>query len=119
MKRLAAAVLAATVLAMAAPAAAVDPYEINAILPLTVDPAPVATARIFVGRMELITPAVQSDVAHAVAANDTVAIERRARFFGAVADRVLATTTDVRLIQHYQELSDGSAGSAATPASGC
>jgi branched-chain amino acid transport system substrate-binding protein len=46
MKRLATAVLAATLLALTAPAAAVDPYEINGILPLTGNIA-------FVGQTEL------------------------------------------------------------------
>jgi branched-chain amino acid transport system substrate-binding protein len=46
MKRFAAAVLAATLLALTAPAAAVDPYEINVILPLTGNIA-------FVGQTEL------------------------------------------------------------------
>jgi hypothetical protein len=93
--------------------------SMDAILPLAVDPAPVATARTFVGRMELITPAVQSAVAHAVAVNDTIAIERQARFFGAIADRVLATTTDVGLIQRYRDVENGLLASYVKRASVC
>src|SRR6185295_14500982 len=47
----------------------VPQLAIDSILPLDVQPAPSQIARVFVGRMEIITPAVQDTIREAVAKN--------------------------------------------------
>src|SRR6185295_6554155 len=42
---------------------------VDSILPLDIKPAPSQIARVFVGRMELITPAIEDDVRQALASN--------------------------------------------------
>jgi hypothetical protein len=59
---------------------------INTILPLDIQPAPSQIARVFVGRMEIITPAIQDDVRQAVAKNDRLALEKHGRFLEPIAD---------------------------------
>jgi len=65
------------------PAAAVD-----AILPLQVEPAPSQTARVFVGRIELITPETTSAVKEAIAKSDWSAIDRYGRFLDPILKRI-------------------------------
>lgn len=67
------------------PARAVD-----AFLPLHVDPAPSQTARVFVGRIELITPEIKRSVEQAIAGADWPTIERYGRFTDSILDRIVA-----------------------------
>ena len=64
--------------------------SVDAILPLTMTPAPTEVARVFVGRLELITPATQADVARALAADDRVALAKYGRFLQPIGERVVA-----------------------------
>ena len=64
---------------------AVDP-----ILPLRVTPRPAHTVRVFVGRLEVITPGLLQDVESAVRANDRHVLARHARFLHPIADRIAA-----------------------------
>ena len=63
---------------------------VDAFLPLHVDPAPAQTARVFVGRIELITPEATRSVEEAIAKGDWQAIERHGRFLGPILDRIVA-----------------------------
>src|SRR5258708_3417088 len=54
---------------------------VNTVLPLTIKPAPAQTTRVFVGRLELVTPATESAVEHAFAAHDDATLANYARFF--------------------------------------
>jgi len=68
----------------------VPPKAVDAILPLTIHPAPASIARVFVGRMEVLTPNTQHTVETAIARNDAATLERYARFLGPISDRILA-----------------------------
>lgn len=68
----------------------VPPRAVKEILPLTITPAPKTVARVFVGRMEVITPAMERSVARAIANGDGSELERYGRFLGPIADRILA-----------------------------
>ena len=61
---------------------------VDARLPLTVSPAASSVARVFVGRLELITPEMKDDVEHAVVQNDLDALNRYGRFLDTVAVQV-------------------------------
>jgi hypothetical protein len=63
---------------------------VDAFLPLRVDPAPSQTARVFVGRIELITPEIKRSVQDAIASNDWPAIERYGRFVDPILDRIVS-----------------------------
>ena len=54
-------------------------------LPLTISPAPADVARVFVGRLELITREMKDDVERAIAANDLDALNRYGRFLDSIA----------------------------------
>lgn len=53
---------------------------VNAILPLTVNPAPANTVRVFVGRLEIVTPATEAAVERAFAAHDHQTLDKYRRF---------------------------------------
>jgi hypothetical protein len=61
---------------------------IDAILPLQVEPAPSQTARVFVGRIELITPETSRSVEEAIATSDWSTIDRYVRFLDPILMRI-------------------------------
>ena len=58
----------------------VPPEFVNTVLPLTIKPAPTQTTRVFVGRLELVTPATASAVENAFAQHDRATLAKYARF---------------------------------------
>jgi hypothetical protein len=65
----------------------VPPAFVNEVLPLSIKPAPAQTVRVFVGRLELVTPATQKAVETAFAANDAATLKAYGRFL----EPILAT----------------------------
>jgi hypothetical protein len=65
---------------------------IESILPLTISPAPAHIERVFVGRMDVVTPAARHAVQVAIADNDRSVIDRYGRLLGPITDQVLATS---------------------------
>ncbi len=66
--------------------------SVNAVLPLTVQPAPVAAVRVFVGRLELVTPATQKTVEQAFAAHDQETLNRYRRFLEPILKAMMAAS---------------------------
>ena len=62
----------------------------HAILPLTINPTPSQTVRVFVGRLELVSPATLKAVATGLATHDRVTIDRYGRFLSAILDQMRA-----------------------------
>lgn len=65
----------------------VPPAFVNEVLPLSIKPAPAQTVRVFVGRLELVTPATQKAVETAFAAHDAAGLKAYGRFL----EPILAT----------------------------
>jgi len=53
---------------------------IDNVLPLTIDPEPGQIVRVFVGRLEIVTPATAMAVTAAVARNDEATLHKYGRF---------------------------------------
>jgi hypothetical protein len=53
---------------------------IDKVLPLTIDPAPAQIVRVFVGRLEIVTPATATAVKTALAHNDEATLDKYGRF---------------------------------------
>jgi hypothetical protein len=60
----------------------------DAILPLAITPAPRTTARVFVGRMELVTDAMQADIARLMDRGDHLALAKYGRFLEPAMDQM-------------------------------
>lgn len=63
---------------------------VDTILPLTINPAPAQTVRVFVGRLELITPATEQAVETALAAHDRNTTFKYGRFMEPILDQLKA-----------------------------
>jgi hypothetical protein len=62
--------------------------SIDTILPLEITPRPSQTARVFVGRIELVTPETLRSVERAVSNNDRVTLDRYGRFLDPILKRI-------------------------------
>ena len=67
---------------------------VNDILPLSIHPAPAQTARVFVGRLELVTPATEKAVDVAFASHDKVTLEKYGRFLEPILQTMMAKESD-------------------------
>jgi len=65
---------------------------VSAILPMTVTPAPGSTVRVFVGRLELVTPATERAVGQAFAADDQLALDKYRRFLEPILNAMIASS---------------------------
>jgi hypothetical protein len=64
---------------------------VDQILPLTVEPQPAKVARVFVGRVEVFTPATIKAVQDAIYTGDTSVVATYGRFLGPIMDRIPAS----------------------------
>ena len=97
----------------------VPPRAVDTILPLKVDPAPTHVARVFVGRMEVITPAIERSVYDAVVTNDAAVLTRYGRFLGPIADRIVARHANAAIAQRIREITNASFTSYLARTSAC
>jgi hypothetical protein len=63
---------------------------VDRILPLAIEPAPARVARVFVGRLELITAARLTDLEDALRTNDRARLAKLGRFLQPFGNRLLA-----------------------------
>src|SRR6202044_2550246 len=63
---------------------------VDAVLPLTINPAPAKTVRVFVGRLELVTAATQRAVEQALATHDRATLARYNRFLVPMLESMIA-----------------------------
>jgi hypothetical protein len=76
---------------------------VDAILPLHIQPRPATISRVFVGRMEIVTPEIQTEVARAIRMNDRQTLRKYGRFlepFSSVAQAQLSATHDEGKIEN-------------------
>jgi len=67
---------------------------VEKILPLSIEPQPAAIRRVFVGRMELLTPATQNAIETAVATHDQLTLAKYGRFLAPMIESILHKATD-------------------------
>ena len=69
--------------------------SVDAILPLDIEPRPAEVVRVFVGRLEIVTPEILTEVEGAVRRNDRVALKKHGRFLEPIAQRLQARFSTV------------------------
>lgn len=67
---------------------------VNRILSLSINPVPAQTARVFVGRMELVTPATEKAVETAFATHNRAALDKFSRFLEPILQTMIARNAD-------------------------
>jgi hypothetical protein len=72
---------------------------IDHVLPLTINPAPGQIVRVFVGRMEIVTPATARAVETAVASNDEATLSKYSRFLEPILR--VAKQTKAGVVRQY------------------
>jgi hypothetical protein len=63
---------------------------VDAALPLSMTPSPDAMVRVFMGRLEVITPATQQAVVRAITASDAQTLTHYGRFIAPIVERISA-----------------------------
>ena len=91
---------------------------IDTILPLEIDPPPAGVARVFVGRIELVTPATQNEIKDALLANHLATLRAHGRFLQAIGRRVVGESAPGDRARLEQRLQDAYA-TWVTPQDGC
>ena len=76
---------------------------VDTVLPLQISPSPGATQRVFVGRLELVTPASQQAVEAAMAAKDHATLAKYSRFLEPIVRFMLTNSTDPRRTQFLEQ----------------
>jgi hypothetical protein len=75
---------------------------VDSVLPLTVTPSPVATTRVFVGRIELVTPETQRAVESAFTTNDQAKLAEYGRFLEPILRIMMQSSTDPERTQRLE-----------------
>jgi len=76
---------------------------LSAVLPLAIRPAPVETARVFVGRLELVTPATEQTVERALAARDGATLSKYGRFLEPILEAMMKKEPNPARLRRLQE----------------
>ncbi len=78
---------------------------VDGVLPLTISPVPAQTVRVFVGRLELVTPATEKAVERALNTGDSATLKMFGRFLEPILQAVIQTGPNpARVRQLYQAL---------------
>ena len=81
----------------------------DSVLPLRIAPAPATTTRVFVGRLELITPATERAVESAFASNDQITLAKYNRFLEPILSVMIQKSTGLarteQLERYLQDVS--------------
>jgi hypothetical protein len=72
---------------------------VDSILPLSINPAPAQTVRVFVGRLELVTPATKNAVENALASHDRVTLEKYGRFLEPIFNTIVEGSSPAKAKQ--------------------
>lgn len=67
--------------------------NLDSVLPIVVNPAPEATARVFVGRVEVLSPFMRQSLGAALASGDTATLSKYGRFLQPFAERIPGGST--------------------------
>jgi hypothetical protein len=67
---------------------------VDTVLPLSIRPAPTRLIRVFVGRMELVTPATENAVETALLSGDHQTLEKYGRFVDPIVDTMVTRHAD-------------------------
>jgi hypothetical protein len=76
---------------------------VDTVLPLSINPAPIQTTRVFVGRLELFTPATEAAVERAFAAHDIPTLTKYARFLEPILKTMIENAPNPDKAWEYRE----------------
>jgi len=78
---------------------------VDGVLPLSIDPAPAQSVRVFVGRLEIVTPATEKAVQRALVMHDSATLKMFGRFLAPILETMIQRESNsARVQQFYQAL---------------
>jgi hypothetical protein len=63
---------------------------VDRLLPLEIDPKPASVARVFLGRMEIVTPEIETEVANAIRTKNQAILRKYGRFLEPISQMIQA-----------------------------
>ena len=97
----------------------VPPARTEAILPLAISPAPAHSVRVFVGRMDIVTPAVLQTVERSLASDSDNVLDRFGRLLEPITARILERGTTPELANAIARARDAAFARYASASSSC
>ncbi len=78
---------------------------LDGVLPLSINPAPAQSVRVFVGRLEIVTPATEKAVQRALVTHDSATLKMFGRFLAPILETMIQRESNsARVQQFYQAL---------------
>jgi hypothetical protein len=75
---------------------------VNRVLPLSITPATIQTTRVFVGRLEIVTPATEKAVEQALVAHDRATLELYGRFLEPILETIMTKENNPERLRQIQ-----------------
>ncbi len=76
---------------------------VDGVLPLSIHPAPAQTVRVFVGRLEIVTPATEKAVERALATHDNATLKMFGRFLEPILQSMIQKETTPTKVKQLNE----------------
>jgi hypothetical protein len=76
---------------------------VEGVLPLSIRPAPIQTTRVFVGRLELVTPATKNTIEKALASHNNATLAKYGRFLEPILKTMIASAPDPQKTQQLSK----------------
>ena len=89
---------------------------VDKLLPIEIDPKPANLTRVFVGRMEVVTPEMESEVAAAIRVNDQPVLRKYGRFLEPISQMIEAR---LRATHDEAKIGESLASLVSKPATTC
>jgi hypothetical protein len=81
----------------------VPPAFVDGVLPLSINPSPVQTVRVFVGRLEIVTPATEKEVETALVTRDIATLKMFGRFLEPILQAMTQKESNPARVQQLQQ----------------
>ena len=76
---------------------------VDGVLPLLINPAPARTVRVFVGRLEIITPATEKAVQRAFVTHDSATLKMFGRFLEPILETMIQKESNPARVQQFSQ----------------
>jgi hypothetical protein len=81
----------------------VPPVFVGGVLPLSINPAPAQTVRVFVGRLEIVTPATERAVERALVTHDIATLKMFGRFLEPILETMIQKESNPARVRQLQQ----------------
>ena len=76
---------------------------VDGVLPLSINPGPAQTVRVFVGRLEIVTPATEKAVQRALVTHDSATLKMFGRFLEPILETMIQKESNSARVQQFHQ----------------